>query len=91
MTFSTVIFVAFVAMLDGGVNVQIRSGTSIAGTTNANGLVVKSPFRNTLAFIRVNSHLPERVPVLMKYEPFFHTIHISMPESLPLKPTTMKT
>ncbi|GAM87621.1 hypothetical protein ANO11243_056480 [Dothideomycetidae sp. 11243] len=40
---------------------------------------VESPFRNTLAFIRWNQELPQRIPTLMNYAPFFHDIHISMP------------
>jgi hypothetical protein len=40
---------------------------------------VDSPFNSTLAFIRWNSAHTERVPYLMKYEPFFHSVHISMP------------
>ncbi|KAI9151909.1 CMP-sialic acid transporter 1 [Paramyrothecium foliicola] len=43
---------------------------------------VVSPFKNTLAMIRWNSPHQERIPLLMKYEPFFHNIHISMPDML---------
>jgi hypothetical protein len=42
--------------------------------------IIRSPFNNTLGFIRWNSHHPERLPWLQKYAPFFHTLHISMPQ-----------
>ncbi|OLN87996.1 hypothetical protein CCHL11_00259 [Colletotrichum chlorophyti] len=41
-----------------------------------------SPFSNTLAMIRWNAKRMERVPMLMKYQHFFHTVHISMPEMM---------
>lgn len=46
---------------------------------------VSSPFQNTLAMIRWNAPLTERVPLLQKYEPFFHTVHISMPNKTEIK------
>lgn len=45
-----------------------------------------SPFQNTLALVRWNSEHPERLPYIRKYDPFFHTVHISMPKSLPDQP-----
>lgn len=43
--------------------------------------VLESPFKNTLAYVRWNSKHPERIPLIRKgYEPFFHTMHYSMPE-----------
>ncbi|KAK2624938.1 hypothetical protein QTJ16_005307 [Diplocarpon rosae] len=46
-----------------------------------------SPFNSTIAFVRWNSHHEERVPLIKKYEPFFHTLHFSMPSYIdsPLK------
>ncbi|KAH9217737.1 nucleotide-sugar transporter-domain-containing protein, partial [Leptodontidium sp. 2 PMI_412] len=41
--------------------------------------ILTSPFNTTLAFIRWNGHRPERVPLIEKYAPFFHTLHLSMP------------
>ncbi|KAL2071809.1 hypothetical protein VTL71DRAFT_13044 [Oculimacula yallundae] len=41
--------------------------------------VLTSPMNNTLAFIRWNGHRPERIPLIEKYAPFFHTLHFSMP------------
>jgi hypothetical protein len=32
-----------------------------------------------MGFIRWNHPLAERLPLLQKYEPFFHTTHYSMP------------
>ncbi|EFQ32406.1 uncharacterized protein GLRG_07676 [Colletotrichum graminicola M1.001] len=54
--------------------------------TNGAGNLSASPFSNTLAMIRWNSKRTERVPLLMKYEPFFHTVHVSMPEMMEDKP-----
>ena len=41
--------------------------------------IIESPFKNTLGFVRLNGHFPERVPLIKLYEPFFHTLHLSMP------------
>jgi hypothetical protein len=42
--------------------------------------IFESPFKNTVASIRINHDLPERISTLREgYEPFFHTVHISMP------------
>jgi hypothetical protein len=42
--------------------------------------VFESPFKNVMASIRINHDLPERITTLREgYEPFFHTVHISMP------------
>jgi hypothetical protein len=42
--------------------------------------IFESPFKNVVASIRINHDLPERIPTLREgYEPFFHTVHISMP------------
>jgi len=42
--------------------------------------VVTSPFKNTIAFIRVNHDLPQREQLVRDaYSPFFHTVHVSMP------------
>jgi hypothetical protein len=39
----------------------------------------KSPFANTLAFIRWNNAYPERIPYMENYRPFFRELHYSMP------------
>ena len=59
-------------------------GSSLPAT--GDGPPIESPFKNTMAMIRWNSAHPERVPLLMKYAPFFHTVHISMPDMLPSRP-----
>ena len=42
--------------------------------------IFESPFKNVVASIRINHDLPERIVTLREgYEPFFHTVHISMP------------
>jgi hypothetical protein len=60
----------------------VGSTTDLPDSTNA------SPFRNTLAMIRWNSARMERVPSIRKYAPFFHTIHISIPNMLKEQPNT---
>ncbi|OHE99032.1 hypothetical protein CORC01_05722 [Colletotrichum orchidophilum] len=54
--------------------------------TTGPGNLTASPFSNTLAMIRWNAKRMERVPLLMKYKPFYHTVHISMPEMIEDKP-----
>ncbi|RCI17269.1 hypothetical protein L249_3151, partial [Ophiocordyceps polyrhachis-furcata BCC 54312] len=49
---------------------------------------VVSPFHDVLAMVRWNSAHPERVPQIIKYEPFFDTVHISMPGMMPDQPET---
>ncbi|OBR15184.1 Nucleotide-sugar transporter [Colletotrichum higginsianum IMI 349063] len=56
---------------------QIRTGP---------GNLTASPFSNTLAMIRWNAKRMERVPLLQKYKPFFHTVHISMPDMMEDQP-----
>ena len=42
--------------------------------------IFESPFKNVVASIRINHDLPERIITLREgYEPFFHSVHISMP------------
>jgi hypothetical protein len=43
---------------------------------------LESPFKNTLGMVRWNSKHSERVPFIRKYEPFFHTLHLSLPDYL---------
>ncbi|TAQ89874.1 hypothetical protein B7494_g1813 [Chlorociboria aeruginascens] len=62
------------------------SKSSSGGTTNDGSPILTSPFKNTLAMVRWNSNHPERMPLLMKYAPFFHDMHFSMPHYLPDKP-----
>jgi hypothetical protein len=47
---------------------------------NPNIRTIKSPFENTMAFIRWNAYRPERIPLLQKYTPFFNTVHLSLPD-----------
>ncbi|KAK1979657.1 UDP-galactose transporter [Colletotrichum cereale] len=84
-TFITVLIVAFLTMSEakmpdfakeGGSAPSAPSGPEpVTGSENK----VESPFKNSVAMIRWNSARPERIPLLRKYEPFFHTVHISMP------------
>ncbi|KAF2839219.1 hypothetical protein M501DRAFT_772361 [Patellaria atrata CBS 101060] len=39
----------------------------------------ESPFKNTFAFIRWNSPHEERMPLMEAYQPFFHSLHYSIP------------
>ena len=50
----------------------VRSNSTVAK--------LESPFKNSMAFIRIGSPRPERIPAVMCYEPFFQEMHISMPK-----------
>ncbi|GKT43301.1 CMP-sialic acid transporter 2 [Colletotrichum spaethianum] len=84
-TFITVLIVAFLTMSEAKMPDFAKDGGSAPSTPSGPKPVtgsestVESPFKNTLAMIRWNSARPERIPLLQKYEPFFHTVHISMP------------
>ncbi|KAG9254398.1 uncharacterized protein F5Z01DRAFT_607632, partial [Emericellopsis atlantica] len=52
----------------------------------SHSVLLDSPFRNTMAFVRWNHAIPERIPAIMKYEPFFHTMHLSMRDSIEGEP-----
>ncbi|KID96988.1 UDP-galactose transporter, partial [Metarhizium majus ARSEF 297] len=56
------------------------SASDAVGRKNGTVAAVTSPFEKTLAFVRWNGEHPERIPHVMKYKPFFHTMHISMPD-----------
>ncbi|KUJ23572.1 uncharacterized protein LY89DRAFT_186085 [Mollisia scopiformis] len=49
--------------------------------------ILKSPFEKTVAIIRSNKQRSERMFMLKKYEPFFHTVHYSMPGLVPGYPS----
>lgn len=49
-----------------------------------------SPFANTVGFVRWNAAYLERIPLIQKYEPFFHTVHYSIPNYIPDPPTEGK-
>ncbi|OLN96061.1 CMP-sialic acid transporter 2 [Colletotrichum chlorophyti] len=85
-TFLTVLIVAFLTMSEAKMPDFAKDGASPA-PSNSSGpkpvtgyeSKVESPFKNTMAMIRWNSARAERIPTLEKYKPFFHTLHISMP------------
>ncbi|TEA11053.1 CMP-sialic acid transporter 2 [Colletotrichum sidae] len=88
-TFITVVIVAFLTMSEAKMPDFAKDGAPTApaapsgpGAVTGNEPKVESPFKNTMAMIRWNSAHPERIPLLMKYEPFFHTVHISMPNMM---------
>ncbi|KAL2876535.1 hypothetical protein SGCOL_008110 [Colletotrichum sp. CLE4] len=84
-TFITVVIVAFLTMSEAKMPDFAKDGASAPSAPSGPKPVtggeskIESPFKNTMAMIRWNSARPERVPMLQKYEPFFHTVHISMP------------
>ncbi|KAK1585160.1 UDP-galactose transporter [Colletotrichum navitas] len=86
-TFVTVLIVAFLTMSEARMPEFAKEGGSASSASVSSGAkpvtgsesTVESPFKNTMAMIRWNSAHPERIPLLQKYEPFFHTVHISMP------------
>ena len=53
--------------------------------SNSTVTKLESPFKNSMAFIRINGDRRERIPTVMGYEPFFREIHISMPNLTPNK------
>jgi hypothetical protein len=56
-----------------------QNGT-ISSSTTPRPEPLESPLKNTLAFIRSNHDIPDRVTTLVEgYRPYFKTIHISMP------------
>lgn len=74
LTFGAVILVVFLAIPE-----QTMPGL-LSGTTARAAEVITSPFQNTFAMVRWNTRLPERIPLIKKYEPFFRAVHVSMPE-----------
>lgn len=85
-TLFTVVVVAFLTMFEAKMPSFAQNGSSAGSAYNQEmDMKIESPFKNTMAMIRWNSAHPERIPTLMKYEPFFHTVHISMPGLLPDK------
>jgi hypothetical protein len=49
-----------------------------------NTTTLLSPFANTMAYVRYNSNArQDRIPYAMAYKPFFHTVHISIPDYSP--------
>ena len=53
--------------------------------SSSNVTRLESPFKNSMAFIRINQDRPERIPTVMAYGPFFRETHISMPNLTPNK------
>jgi len=71
----------FVVLLWAPERVLIQPSTDTPGVAT-----FESPFKNTMAYVRWNHAIPERVPTVMKYAPFFHTMHISMKDSIEGQP-----
>jgi hypothetical protein len=45
---------------------------------------IKSPFENSVAYVRWNdAKYSNRIPYARAYDPFFHTVHLSIPNSTP--------
>jgi hypothetical protein len=84
LTAVTVVIAAFLTLSEAKIPDRVISpGHSLDSPFAKGADRVESPLKNTLAMIRWNSAHPERIPQLMKYQPFFHTVHISMPDLLP--------
>jgi hypothetical protein len=67
-------------------NAKLESHVPLHNGSNTDALNgITSPFATSMAMIRWNARRMERVPLLMKYAPFFHTVHISMPDMMPEK------
>ncbi|KAL0939567.1 UDP-galactose transporter [Colletotrichum truncatum] len=84
-SFITIVIVAFLTMSEAKMPDFAKEGAAKSPASSGPKPVtgteekIESPFKNTMAMIRWNSAHPERIPLLQKYEPFFHTVHISMP------------
>ncbi|KUJ08723.1 uncharacterized protein LY89DRAFT_325089 [Mollisia scopiformis] len=67
------------------ITVLIISFMEVADFSNLNDnraedhSMIHSPFNSTVAYIRFNSWRLERLELLDKYKPFFHSVHYSMP------------
>lgn len=86
LTLLSLIFVAFLTIEKAAMPDLLSNGEKAAPDSAPINDVIASPFNNSLAMIRWNSPHPERIPLLKKYEPFFHTVHISMPEMMSDRP-----
>ena len=53
--------------------------------SNSTTTKLESPFKNSMAFIRINADRPDRISTVMGYEPFFREVHVSMPSLTPNK------
>ena len=69
-------------MPDKGVSKEAEAD---ANNSTSNVTKLESPFKNSMAFVRINGDRPERIPTIMGYEPFFREMHISMPGLTPNK------
>ncbi|CZR70206.1 uncharacterized protein PAC_20107 [Phialocephala subalpina] len=60
-----------------------HSNASFLDSNSTDLPILKSPFEKTMAIIRWHAAHHERIPLLQHYEPFFHTVHYSMPGLFP--------
>jgi hypothetical protein len=84
-TVFTIIIISVLGAWEGKNNATEFGGISVTDIPSYDfpGGVIESPFRNTMAYIRWNSKHEERISLIKDgYEPFFHTMHYSMPQIL---------
>ncbi|PMD62276.1 uncharacterized protein K444DRAFT_627235 [Hyaloscypha bicolor E] len=74
LPFATITTILIITLLE-----TVSFSDHISKPTSPNTSIIHSPFNTTLGFMKWNHHLPDRIPLIQKYEPFFHTIHYSMP------------
>ncbi|KAF6231710.1 hypothetical protein HO173_010012 [Letharia columbiana] len=86
-TFLTIIIIVWLSLGNSHMPDKGASKAPEVDALNSNSTVTKleSPFKNSMAFIRINGDRPERIPTVMGYEPFFRETHISMPNLTPNK------
>ncbi|KAM4055037.1 nucleotide-sugar transporter [Hirsutella rhossiliensis] len=85
-TLGTIVIVAFLAMSKDKVPRAAYANVKPTHEPAAGAGNFSSPFRNVLAMVRWNTPYPERIPRIMEYQPFFDTVHISVPDMMPEQP-----
>ncbi|KAM4060136.1 nucleotide-sugar transporter [Hirsutella rhossiliensis] len=83
LTITTIGIVTFMAMFKNKAPISVLPENQNVAKNPTSA----SPFHDVLAMVRWNSAHPERIPYVMKYQPFFDTVHISIPDMMPGYPT----
>lgn len=86
-TFLTIVIIVWLSL--GNAHMPDKGASKVPEVdlleSKTNVTKLESPFKNSMAFIRINGDRPERIQTVMGYEPFFRETHISMPNLTPNK------